>query len=94
MSDRPIEVGDLVVVVRGHECVVSALGGIPFVVDAVRAADERFTCSRCGADPAADAQPYAKFRGIMFCGVPIAWLKRIPPLAELETTHETDSIVV
>lgn len=94
MSDR-IEPGDVVMVVRGHDCVLTAVAGIPFTVDAVMPADYTFSCSRCGSDHVADAQPYAFLdRSRLFCGVPLAWLKKFPPLSDRESLDEIMSAPV
>lgn len=83
MSDRPIAVGDLVQVVRWPCC--------DFHVGAIRTVEgfvhfETAHCAICGASgPSSNANLSGDGRA------PVAWLKRIPPLSELEgmRTEET-----
>ena len=81
MTER-IEVGDLVIVVRVCPCgACKCLGHIyqvlGFGMDVI--------CGACGTlykTPAALLNP-------VWRGAPLSWLKRIPPLAELESTETT-----
>jgi hypothetical protein len=78
MSEQ-IKVGDLVVVVRWpHSCQGNKFLGSVFRIGALSSSVQ---CPRCGEifkTPV--AHPEEKSRAI-----PLAWLKRIPPLSELET---------
>ena len=76
MSDKPIRVGDLVMVVRGHEC----YAGYTFTV--VRADDGRSDGIRCGGCNkfVFDIGPQAFVAGKGDPGnLPVSWLKRIDP---------------
>ena len=87
MSDKPIQVGDLVVMVRGHECTLAKYGGIPWrVAGLINQTGGGWGCGICGARNLASEALYAaqKRRMQAFNGIPTTWLKRIPPLSELE----------
>lgn len=74
--EKPISAGDLVRVVR--VCCDRSKLDVIFVVGQIEN-DER-TCWTCNKP---SPIPYATgLRG--YSGIPIAWLKRIPPLGELE----------
>ena len=82
--DRPIQVGDLVMMVRGHACLLQAIGGMPFTVARiVPPYDGGWHCGKCGMSYAGPNAP-AAFALInnspQYC--PIPWLKRIDPLSE------------
>jgi len=85
---EPIGVGDLVMVVRGHSCVMERLGGVPYRVKHI--APQRnggWHCSRCGTwDIAPEELVGAGFEGVHVAGngIPLGWLKKIPPLSELD----------
>jgi hypothetical protein len=91
MNDKPISVGDLVVVVRGCECGKTPNIGLTFTVEGIDVAYSHF-CQRCGADMsdgrllAYGHRPGRKHGGY----VPVLWLRKIPPLADpaTETTDE------
>ena len=85
MSER-ISVGDLVAVVR--TCCVPHLSGTSvFVVAEIH--DQAFRsndvfCSECRAS--LPVESYAT-HALGIWGLPISWLKRIPPLSELESAR-------
>jgi hypothetical protein len=95
MSDKPIAVGDLVVVVRGHPCVFAFRGGVPFKVKKfVSQIGGGWTCNNCGMR---DIEPETKIAAQLWHtsahgGVPLWWLKRIPPLEELEGVKTEEQI--
>ena len=86
--DKPIRVGDLVQVVRS--CCTGYLDAKTPIF--TLAAIENFPpakCAWCGfslPDGAYGARKVGK------CGFPIDWLKRIPPLEELETVRTEDEV--
>jgi len=83
-----IEPGDLVALVRGHECTVNAVGGIPFRVAQVHClsiAGVRFVCRHCGYGQSANGVRFTcDTRGN---NLPLAWLKKFPPLDEADSTE-------
>lgn len=91
MSDKPISVGDLVMVVRGHACVVQYLGGIPWTVDEiVTQKGGGWQCGKCGGR---NIYPH----GLLAAQndhftIPLDFLKRIPPLSELEGEKRDEEI--
>lgn len=93
--DKPISVGDLVMVVRGHECVLRLKGGIPWRVLGFSAQrNGGWHCPKCfEGDIAPEAAIAARLefhdKGN---GIPLSWLKRIPPLDELETVRTEDEV--
>ena len=85
----PIKEGDLVIAVRGHECLLARFGGVPFVVGAiVPQSGGGWHCSACGESDIAPEELWAaNVTGLhrsKSSGIPLGWLKRIPPLSELE----------
>lgn len=91
MTDqRAIQVGDLVVVVRGHDC---ALGFTFRVASFCQQTGGGWTCPRCRArDLAPEALTAATWRYQGGGGFPTGWLKRIPPLDELEGERTDEQI--
>jgi hypothetical protein len=86
--DKPISVGDLVVIVRECCGVDSELGSV-FRVSAILTLTA-YHADGCGYfynGPCAEAddgeQPH---------GIPLHWLKRIPPLSELEGEKRDEKI--
>ena len=84
--DRPIQVGDLVQVVRWpHPCTHGAVSGktFPWIfrVKRIRAISPK--CPNCNQqiEPGSSSAYYSIDNAI-----PLPWLKRIPPLSELEGT--------
>lgn len=104
MSDKPatpdqsasIGVGDLVMVVRGHSCVLERLGGMPYRVTAIRPQiDGGWTCNACWTRDIAPEQMYGATLSIhtdQRSAIPLGWLKRIPPLSELEGENTKEKI--
>jgi|KBSMisStandDraft_5_1062788.scaffolds.fasta_scaffold01547_3 hypothetical protein len=88
-----IKPGDLVAVVRGHQCVINAVGGIPFEVDCVHRVTitgVSFICVRCGhAEAAGGVRFVLDRRGNT---LPLPWLKKFPPL-EVPEVFERDEKV-
>lgn len=76
MSDRQIQVGDLVMVKQ--VCCDTSVLGVPFIVS--RAILSGHYCTNCGKSHTASMLAI----GLRDYGVPFSWLKRIPPLDELE----------
>jgi hypothetical protein len=102
MSERPIQVGDLVMVVRGHSCVLDLLLGRPWrVTDIRKQIGGGWVCGRCKTrDIAPEAMYGAAGHGISYRtpnskpgGIPLQWLKRIPPLDELEGVKRDEEMV-
>ena len=93
MSDKPIQVGDLVVMVRGHECGMKIASGIPFVVTALlRPIGGGWHCDHCNTDSAGPNEVAAEGFSKKGRGLPLSWLKRIPPLDELEFEQRKEEI--
>ena len=88
MSDKPIQVGDLVVQIRAccaHELTESPFTGIPFVVNSFFYAEG--VCDHCGSlGKSTFAESDHEF------SVYVKWLKRIPPLDELESEQRKEEI--
>jgi hypothetical protein len=90
---EPIKVGDLVVLVRGHECALAEAGGVPFVFNATYRYTTSVHCARCKADPLFGPGDYPRLpKSLGGWVVPMTWLKRIPPLDELEREQEKKEI--
>ena len=82
MNDKPIGVGDLVVVVRHHDCDPSRGVGTIFTVEGIeRAVNWHCMCRFILCDGTLLARGLRKGK-VGFH--PILWLKRIPPLSELD----------
>ena len=95
MSERGIEVGDLVMVV--HSCcarefmVLRKGAGIIWTVGSF---DEcNVYCANCGHRGHFRRAVSTNPTGIGDCA-PVPWLKRIPPLVEPESTTQTDEVTV
>ena len=92
MTER-ISVGDLVQVVRGHQCTVERFCGLIFVVaEIVQPRGGGWHCPHCNLDSAGPNEPAAG----MYVGarnhVPLSYLKRIPPLSELESEQRKEEV--
>ena len=100
---EPIKVGDLVMVVRGHSCAIELIGGVPFTVESIEPQIGGSWCNRCGERNIAPESLYgatgvpkprvkvmkAKFpKGAM----PLEWLKKIPPIGELDDVKRDEEI--
>jgi hypothetical protein len=83
--DRPISVGDLVQVVR-WDCCAGILGEV-FRVQIIRQSTPKARCTYCKAEQgsvlAVDSDKYM---------APLAWVKRIPPLEELDEVRTEDEV--
>ena len=92
--NEPIKVGDLVMVVRGHECVMQIAGGVPFTVTALLSpTGGGWHCPVCNKRNAGPNVVGAEgFRASKGRGLPLHWLKRIPPLSELEGEQRKEEI--
>lgn len=91
MSDKPISVGDLVQVVRGHSCELGEVGR----VEALQTW-RWWSCAHCGEGEYGSV--FAAKVGTdpadgVATGYPVSWLKRIPPLEELEGEHTEEYLV-
>lgn len=92
MSDRPIQPGDLVIQVRGHSCALEMYGGKPFQVQAILYSLHGFSCNKCRRT---NVYPPADFvEPPQHGAIPLVWLKRIPPLGELEGRQDEHDIPV
>jgi hypothetical protein len=82
MSD--IKVGDLVMMVRGHECHLRHLAGIPMVVEGFAfPRGGGWRCSVCWQESAGPNEMGAVLSAT--CGhgpLPLSWLRKIDPPAE------------
>lgn len=95
MSDRPIQVGDLVQVIRSsHVCGEAHLGRI-FAVEKMPMPNPGVECLICGAkNVALRNTPVVGFSckpgklGYM----PASWVRRIPPLDELEGEKQKEDL--
>lgn len=80
--DKPISVGDMVMVVR--DCCSKYLG-LTFRVEEVWTPSQGVICTECRLDFGSIAVAETGMpKGIPAGRLPLAWLKRIPPLSELE----------
>jgi len=80
VSERPISVGDLVMVVRGHEC----HKGEVYTVHGIEPATAiPWKCKRCKEVVKVGEYTFVDVTGRSE-GFPDSWLRRIPPLTELE----------
>lgn len=84
-----LKVGDMAILVRGHKCVLNDFGGVPFRVDNIKA-DSRFHCSNCGLGYVWGADSYTHVSNGL--NLPLSWLKRIPPLSDLEGLEDSHDI--
>ena|SRR3990167_7754394 len=85
-----IQAGDLVMVVRGHSCVLNKYGGIPMTVESVHASSSGIAGFRCFACTQLIApEGYAEF---LMLSIPLSWLKKINPLAEPERVERDEEV--
>lgn len=89
-------------VIRGHSCVMELLGGMTYrVSELFPQQGGGWTCNRCGTRDLAPESPYGaggnpwipgmtKGHG-PYGGIPVTWLKRIPPIEELETEKRMEN---
>jgi hypothetical protein len=85
---EPIKAGDLVVVVR-WPCCSGEVGWI-FSVKELRTSSDGW-CLRCGSKTGHTGAQLKASDGLGL--VPVAWLKRIPPLSELEGERQDEALV-
>jgi hypothetical protein len=88
MSDRPIQVGDLVVVVRSSNCIGGNDGvGHVFVVLRIKFG-AGLHCHYCGKNHGFD-ENYAEDMDYWW---PLRRLRRIPPLSDLESEQRKEEL--
>ena len=88
---REIQVGDLVIMVKGHSCLLEIVAGIPFTVTAIEACcGGGWTCNMCFRRDQGPNAPAAQ--GFRNTNIPLPWLKRIPPSSELENVQQNEEI--
>ena len=94
MSDRPIQKGDLVMIVRGHSCVLNKLGGIPFVVTGfMNPRGGGWRCSRCLTMSAGPNElGVTGDIGLRGGAAPVSWLLRIDPSNLSEDIPEKEEL--
>lgn len=86
MSDRPIAVGDLVMIV--WPCCSYHASKVFTVMDVI-AYDATGVCKSCGHTVKKGTQLAAISDRI---GYPLSWLKRIPPMSELEGERSQEKL--
>lgn len=84
---EPIKVGDLVIVTRSC-CAKFVEGPTIYDVTAIRE-EPRARCSFCGGDVPGGPQGVGYRHRI---GVPLSWLKKVPPLDELEGVKDREEL--
>lgn len=92
--DRPIQAGDLVVTLKGCPKCDSGLGRIFRVLEIRPPRNGFFCCKACGSSPIYAGGLAAIRDYVADTATPVAWLKRIPPLDELQTFRQTDETTV
>ena len=85
MSERPIQVGDLVALLRNH----CDNRGVGFIRQVLSIDNRALRCPEC-RQLSADEGPVAEMEEGVYS--PLAWLKRIPPLSELEGEQRREEI--
>lgn len=93
MSDKPLQVGDLVRVAKWLSCGcklnwVFRIGGM------VPRPMQPMMCSLCYYAETHRPEDAAFSDGGAFIGAPLSWLRRIPPLSELESTRTEETLKV
>ena len=89
--DKPISVGDLVVAVRDGGC-GGHLGEFYTVLEIGNSSVADFSCQRCGGIHLFPGTPALVDRGAGAGYLPLSWLKRIPPLEELDKLKREQEI--
>lgn len=93
---EPISVGDLVQVVRGHQCFIDAIGGRIFIVTEIVAQQGGgWFCQRCNTPDLAASDKFgarANWKTRKGAAIPLSWLKRIPPIDELEDEKQKEDL--
>lgn len=95
MSDKPLEVGDLVKVV--HSCCTPFVAGSPvFVISSFYQIPLGCTaqCIFCKRDITDNVMAWDGLASNERPGYPISWLKRIPPLDESEDVLTDEELSV
>lgn len=89
--DKPISVGDLVQVIRWpHDCFPRTSFPTIFTVLEIHPMNPR--CPRCDEQVAlGDRSAMLRHNG-KNTGLPLSWLKRIPPLSEMEGEKRDEEI--
>ena len=90
LTDRAIQVGDLVMTVRGHCANTDPWVGKIYTVLEI-SSSLRQGCGGCGSDENINASMTSAHLGFRLWW-PTSWLKRIPPLEELEGTKIDEPI--
>lgn len=106
--NEPIRVGDLVELVRGHSCLLELRGGAIFTVkELLPQTGGGWTCGKCGERDIATSDAYGASglgpahvkvdlpyinRTSGVSSIPLSFLKRIPPLEELEGQKRDEEI--
>lgn len=91
--DEPINVGDLVMLVRGHECLMARHGGLIFrVAQLVPQRGGGWKCPKCGERDIGKNDAWGAHWTMEDKGIPLSWLKRIPPLDELDDVQRDEEI--
>ena len=92
MSDRPIQVGDLVVAIKPRGCGCPSSKTPIFVVTEITNADVRCAdCNKLMSKPSAKSGEISHQTG-KWIGCEMRRLKRIPPLSELEGERTDEDI--
>lgn len=86
---KPIEVGDLVMVVRGELCCNTMTPMIGHIFKVAKIVQHLGRCGHCKSPPGITTNALASHHRY---GFPIYRLKVIPPLAEAEETETTQEI--
>lgn len=91
---QQIKVGDLVMLVRGHECAIKVAGGIPFtVIGIVAPFGGGWTCPDCGMRNAGpNENGAAGFRKKSGGAIPLSWLIKIDPPAIPESVERKEEM--
>jgi len=91
MSER-IEVGDLVMVVRWPCCGfgLGSIGHVSEIFTARNLGHQGVRCDNCSRENVAGADDLIADIGDTFA--PVAWLRKIPPLADLESIDTKEEI--
>ena len=87
--DKPISVGDLVAIVRS--CCIPFRDGVTiFRVESMRPDRAASVCKHCAKE--FPRETYACDTSFPRGGAPLSWLKRIPPLSEIEGEKRDEEI--
>ena len=94
-ESHDIQRGDLVAVVRGHECIVNSVGGIPFTVrqvETLAVPGVFLVCQQCRyAKRAAGVRYVCDEHGNY---LPLSWLMKFPPVEEPGTVEDEKTLAV